>query len=407
MNSSATTGDTETPRPTEPRRATPLAPIVLSIASIVVVVVSAVGTWSILENQQDHFAWRIITSQKPGNSGVGWALEHLNTQGVPLNHIVLEPLEFFQQAHAQDHDLSATGTEAIRLQTYVAQSVLDGIELRHAWLANTNFSHSSLKAADLREAVLKGANFSHAALHAADLRNATLERARLDGSHLDQAKLDDAVMIKATLNAATLAEVSAPRVNLEDASAIKARFDNAKLASANLRRVIAIGAFFDEATMAEVSLDHAQLGGASLEGVDLTGAVLNDTQLIYANLSGADLSAAQIHEADFKGANISGMILGGSKGLEAAHWKGAWAWADETVALVNAQWDDTASSNVWRKVLMVDVAYYKESCRDAWRERVAREARGGEIQIAAVISLYRPPEEATCIVSAHAVIDDS
>ena len=82
--------------------ATPRFGVVVSVVTLVVVIVGAFGTWSIFKNQQDHFAWRLITSQKPGNSGIGWALEHLNGRGVKLNHIVLEPLGFFPQALAAD-----------------------------------------------------------------------------------------------------------------------------------------------------------------------------------------------------------------------------------------------------------------------------------------------------------------
>lgn len=366
--------------------ATPRFGVVVSAVTLVVVIAGALGTWSIFKNQQDHFAWRLITSQKPGNSGIGWALEHLNGRGVKLNHVVLEPLAFFPQALAADTNPPASQRTAAtsRLQAYAADRVLDGIVLRHAWLNRTNFSNSSLKEADLREATLEGADFT--------------------GSSLEQAKLDGAVMIRANLTSATLAHVRAPRVNLEGATAIHAGFQEADLASANLQKMIGIGAFFDNAGMTAVLLDGAVLGGASLASVDLTGAILNDTKLDYANLTDADLSQAFIGDTNFKGANISGMHLAGAKGLEDAQWKGAWAWVDNTDALTAATWLDGAVMDAWTKVLSDVIVYYSVTCREAWLERVASEIQSADVAVA--IRLYRPPKQGDCVVTGHKIVSN-
>ena len=333
-----------------------------------------VGTWTILNNQRDHFAWRTIASQKPGNYGVGWALEHLNKKGVALNHVVLEPRVFFAEAQAAgtNQDSPERRSTGRTLQAYAAGRVLDGIVLRHGWLNHTNFSNSSLKEADFREATLKDANFT--------------------GSNLEQAKLSKADLDGANLTAAILVKAQALGVNLERATAIRANFGEAELANGNLKDIRGVGAFFDKAEMAMVRLNDAGLEGASLKGVVLTNAIMNDAELDYADLTNADLRNAHIADTSFKGANISGMKLEGAKGLGEAKWKGAWAWADNAdtmSAATSLKWSEEEQAT-WKEVLSKVVVYYATTCREAWKARVAEEIQSEDFVVAA--RLYRPPE---------------
>lgn len=348
--------------------------VILPVITLAVVIVGAVGTWTILEYQKEHFAWRIISSQKPGNTGVGWALEHLNEKGEALNHVVLEPFVFFSEAQAADTSLDTPGgrTAGKALQAYAAERVLDGIVLRHGWLNHTNFSKSSLKKADFREATLKSADFTE--------------------SNLEEARLADANLNKANLTGATLVRAQAQRVSLEGATAIRTRFDGAKLAEGNLKQMIGIGAFFDRAEMTKARLNDAELEGASLKGTDLIGAIINDTELDYANLTDADLQKAYIGDTSFKGANISGIKLGGATGLQNAKWEGVWAWADNADAMSAATWPKGVHEEqiAWKEILSNVVVYYSTTCKEAWSARVAEEMQSDNLVVAT--RRYRPPE---------------
>lgn len=359
---------------------------VVPYLSLVIAIGSMVITWTSLKNQEDHFAWRIISSQKPGNSGVGWALEHLHEKGIALNHVVLDPLVFFTEAQAADTTLDAPKGRTARraLETYAAERELDGIVLRYGRLSHTNFSHSSLKEADFREAILKDANFT----------GSNLEQAKFTKADLDGADLTDAILVK----------IQALEVNLERATATRADFGEAELAKGNLKNIRGVGAFFDKAKMTKVLLKDAGLEGASLKGVVLINADMTDAELDYADLTDADLRNAHIADTSFKGTNISGMNLEGAKGLREAEWKGAWAWADNAdtmSAATSLKWSEEDQAT-WKEVLSKVVVYYAATCREAWKARVAEEIQSEDFVVAA--RLYRPPEPNNCRASSPTTV---
>jgi uncharacterized protein YjbI with pentapeptide repeats len=159
------------------------------------------------------------------------------------------------------------------------QPDLRRVNLRGAFLSETNLSETNLRGADLRSAILSEADLSEADLRGANLRGAFLIGANFIGANLIGADLVDADLSNANLSEANLSE---------------ANLTGAKLIGADL-----IGAFLIGAYLIQADLSEADLRKASLIGADLIGAVLTGADLRSANLSGADLS-----EADLIGANL-------------------------------------------------------------------------------------------------------
>ena len=133
--------------------------------------------------KQKHYqAWQVINSAqgKGGNGGRMEALEELNADGVPLVGVDLSP------------------------------AFLQGVRLRKANLARSNFD-----GADAREAEMEGARMENASLRSANFRGAKLERVSLRGSTLDGADLTGAELSGADLTGTSLEDADLRDVNLE------------------------------------------------------------------------------------------------------------------------------------------------------------------------------------------------
>jgi len=135
--------------------------------------------------KQKHYqAWQVINSAqgKGGNGGRMEALEELNADGVPLVGV----------------DLSS--------------AFLQGVRLRKADLARSNFD-----GADAREAKMEGARIENASLRSANFRGAKLGGVSLRGSILDKADFTGAELRGADLTGASLEDVDLQDADLEGA----------------------------------------------------------------------------------------------------------------------------------------------------------------------------------------------
>lgn len=135
--------------------------------------------------KQKHYqAWQVINSAqgKGGNGGRMEALEELNADGVPLVGV----------------DLSS--------------AFLQGVRLRKADLARSNFD-----GADAREAEMEGARIENASLRSANFRGAKLGGVSLRGSILDKADFTGAELRGADLTGASLEDVDLQDADLEGA----------------------------------------------------------------------------------------------------------------------------------------------------------------------------------------------
>ena len=101
----------------------------------------------------------------------------------------------------KEHNLSRSYLVGLFLENAIMPGVvLDGSDLRNAWLVGCNLESARLVLADLQEAdlsrvdlrnsTLVNTNLTRAILRGADLRGADLSLADLKGAFLDGAKLD-------------------------------------------------------------------------------------------------------------------------------------------------------------------------------------------------------------------------
>lgn len=157
----------------------------------------------------------------------------------------------------------------------LADSRLDGADLRGASFVETDLSRASLFCANLTRC-----DFRRARMKRADLRGATLSGANLTGAILDEADLRAAVLY-------SLDDVSGLRWVGGRTSAAGASLNNAKL---------------DEAVAHSVDFSYCSLMGASLRDANLKNA-----NFTGANLSGADLGGAKLEGACLKGAILTGV----------------------------------------------------------------------------------------------------
>ncbi|MBP7213952.1 MAG: pentapeptide repeat-containing protein [Anaerolineaceae bacterium] len=116
------------------------------------------------------------------------------------------------------------------------------------------------------------------------LKGINLEGANLNGAGLDESNLSGASLLRASLNEARLLEANLSWADLGSVNLTEANLWKANLSVANLW---------------QANLSKANLYGANLSGVDLRGANLSEAYLWQANFSGANMEEANLSGAKF------------------------------------------------------------------------------------------------------------
>ena len=175
-------------------------------------------------------AWQLLTTQAPGNSGKGPALEYLNGEdGLFCWHgwclVTMKPQTPLGGIDLSPPDRTPGDPDGDPQGAYLA-----GVSLSDAHLQRANLSGADLKGADLSGARLRKTNLSGAILEEADLSDASLWDANLSGANLKWANLSGAELFDANLSGAELYGA-----NLSGASLRGANLSGAELRWANLR----------------------------------------------------------------------------------------------------------------------------------------------------------------------------
>ena len=139
------------------------------------------------------------------------------------------------------------------------EDLLNGANLREAWLQNSVLRFAALSTTDLEAADMSGADLMHARLDRANLSAVNLSKARLNHAHLAGATLTNANLCGARLRFTTLSSADLQAVDMSDADLRHARLDRANLSAANCKNA---------------RLDYADFAGAKLSKANLCGACL-------------------------------------------------------------------------------------------------------------------------------------
>jgi uncharacterized protein YjbI with pentapeptide repeats len=182
-----------------------------------------------------------------------------------------------REAHKQD---------LIRQSGSVANSIaIDAIEQLNK-LGLTKGENSILQGLDL-----SGANLANARLNGANLTGARLGEANLAGAQLGKANL-----ARTQLGEANLAGTNLWRANLTGANLWYANLTGTRLGEANLAGAKSGRANLTGAELGKANLTGAQLVIANLARTQLGEANLTGTNLWRANLAGANLRSAEFNE---------------------------------------------------------------------------------------------------------------
>ena len=415
---------------------------VTPFASLVISLVALGVSWSILSNQNEHFAWDRVSSHLPGNSGVGPALEFLSRQGVELQYIDLTPIRIANAQESGSADTVNGADEEDVNKVYARGTILSKEDLTGAWLTNTDFTdgeftetdfsdvlaaYTVFTNADLTGAILENAMIKDARFTNADLTGATLEGATIDHADFEGALLSSAAFVNAMIEDATFTSADLTGATLEGATIDHAYFEWALLSSAAF-----VNAMIEDATFTSADLTDAILEGAvirdgkfiaaKLRGADLTGVEASGLTATAANFSGAVLNGAELYEmigrsasfenvdfadailtegqfdaatfedakfdkarlyaASFTNANVSGADFTNAKGFNTVTLDGAWAWTDNPPKVPKGG----------RQVTL-----YPAECREGWDARVSNELAFAENSNRIVkFGLYRPPDNQDC-----------
>jgi uncharacterized protein YjbI with pentapeptide repeats len=255
------------------------------------------------------------------------------------------------------------------------------IALEGADLRDVNLSESCLDGANLNAVDLSGgANLQNASLcgtdfHMANLNRVVLEGADLRGAYLEEADLTAASLYKADLNAAILIAVKfcdadLRKVNLSNAILKRADLSGAILTGANLSQSRLERSNLSGAILIGVNLSHAQLKRADLSGANIRRANLERADLRWANLRGTSAEEVRMHAAT----QLEGVLLDSQTKLSDVVWNGVplarvnWAQMPklgDEVSIVEAKKRRSASkSRRERKDLRLPVAQaYRQVAR--------------------------------------------
>lgn len=174
------------------------------------------------------------------------------------------------------------------------------VDLKEAYLWETNLSQANLCRANLNGASLWDTNLSRANLREANLREASLDNADLTQSNLIEANLRAAHLWTAKLIRADLRDA-----NLQEAALVGADLREADLRGAHLNSANFYRAILSDANLSGADLSKADFWEADLRGADLSGTFLNKAKLREANLSLAKLTRTDLSQADLRQANLS------------------------------------------------------------------------------------------------------
>ncbi|MHC4087922.1 MAG: pentapeptide repeat-containing protein [Planctomycetota bacterium] len=194
-----------------------------------------------------------------------------------------------------------------RRQHRDTRGLLEGAELKGAYLKGADLENCWLKDADLREANLQGANLNESHLESAHLGGAHLNRAyfyhaNLNGAYLNTADLEGADLTEATLEGAYLRSANLRNANLRASSAqradlLQSRLEHANLDDADWRGADLSNSHLENAHLIRTHLQDANLSGAHLQGADLTRAHLEHANLIYAHLQNTIIQYTHLERA--------------------------------------------------------------------------------------------------------------
>jgi uncharacterized protein YjbI with pentapeptide repeats len=139
------------------------------------------------------------------------------------------------------------------------RACLSMVNLRMAWISESDLNEADLRGADLRGADLKGADLSRAIFH-----GAVLAATDLSGSDLSEADLSGADLREANFSRADLSEANLSGTNLRGADFSGANLGGANLSGANLREANLTGANLLGARLANL----VSIGDADFTGVE-------------------------------------------------------------------------------------------------------------------------------------------
>jgi uncharacterized protein YjbI with pentapeptide repeats len=185
--------------------------------------------------------------------------------------------------------------------------LLEGAELKGAYLKGADLENAFLKDADLRGANLHGANLNESNLVKAHLGGANLSRAyfyhaNLNGAYLNTADLEGADLTEATLQGAYLRGANLRNANLRKSCArradlLQSRLEHANLEDADWQGADLSNSHLENAHLVRTHLQDANLSGAHLQGADLTRAHLQHANLIYAHLQNTLIQYTHLERA--------------------------------------------------------------------------------------------------------------
>jgi uncharacterized protein YjbI with pentapeptide repeats len=196
---------------------------------------------------------------------------------------------------------------------------LEGMDLRNAKFAGTNFndarlSKTNLAGADLRQAFMQGTQLANANLDAANLCGAKLNAAPSSaGSSNVAANLTGAFLRNVDLSRSNAAGVTfnlSSFYSADQAACTPSACDAySRPTCATAAGATLDGAQFGDAYLVGVDLSNAHGSGASFSNAVLTGARLNNAILTPLNGTPANFSGSFIQGADFSAADLTGAIL--------------------------------------------------------------------------------------------------
>jgi uncharacterized protein YjbI with pentapeptide repeats len=184
-----------------------------------------------------------------------------------------------RQAGSVVNDVAVDAIEQLRKEGWTEgeQSVLQGLNLIGANLANARLHKSNLQKADLEGANLKAASLSHS-----NLTSANLIAARLEEAELYEANLSGADLRVASLNGSN--------------------FGRANLQNANLHLTQLEKTFFHQANLKDAKFSFNEDNNRALHG----HALLKDADFEKANLEGVSFAECEIQGCNFMNANLRG-----------------------------------------------------------------------------------------------------
>jgi uncharacterized protein YjbI with pentapeptide repeats len=206
------------------------------------------------------------------------------------------------QILSQSHDFALEAISIARLNGWLVDGSLRGLDLRGANLSGADLTHADLAGVNLENANLSGTKLTYTNLRNAKLHNANFEKANFDKTDLTGAGLNHAKFVNAK-GIATIFDYS----DLAMAKIEKAHFHKPSMKHCSLLR----------ASIIETSLFAADMTSALLSGALLSKSSLKNTRLNDADLAGwydkglfeddlPTIYVTHLIDADIAGASFEG-----------------------------------------------------------------------------------------------------